>query len=437
MVCNLNKIETIKNQLSSAEGRLRELDCERESLLSQIKLLHQELNKTIQEQTYSHSNNETPVSIVNNLSHPEAKIALFRSLFRGREDVYPKRWESQSKGSSGYSPVCKNEWSPGLCKKPRIKCNECSNRIFLPVTDEVIQKHLEGKTTIGVYPLLTDETCWFLAVDFDKETWKEDIITFLDTCKRIAIPAAVERSRSGNGGHVWFFFSGPIPAITARKLGSYLLTETLENRPEIGLDSYDRFFPSQDTMPQGGFGNLIALPLQKKPREHGNSIFLNEKLCPYEDQWFYLGSVERITPEKVNKIVDKAVLDGKVIGIPLVPEEDDNEQPWNNLHSKRKRSTVSGPFPSEISIVVSNQVYIPKETLSPSLKNRIIQIAAFQNPEFYRKQAMRLPTYDQPRIISCAQNFAKYIGLPRGCQSEAIELLASLNYLRRNYNEKM
>ena len=178
MVHDLNNIETIKNQLSSAESRLRELDWERESLLSQIKLLRQELNKNIQEQTYSQSKNDTSVSIVNNLSSPEVKIALFRSLFRGREEVYPKRWENKSKGSSGYSPVCKNEWSPGLCNKPRIKCSECSNRIFLPVTDEVIQKHLEGKTTIGVYPLLMDETCWFLAVDFDKVTWREDVIAF-------------------------------------------------------------------------------------------------------------------------------------------------------------------------------------------------------------------------------------------------------------------
>jgi superfamily II DNA or RNA helicase len=426
----LNKIETIQSELLAKKERLRELDRERDLLLSQIYSYQEKLKQITSTQ------NEHPLSPINNLSPPEVKIALFRSLFHGREDVYPKRWENHSKGTSGYSPACKNEWIRGICNKPRIKCNECSNRVFLPVTDEVIYKHLASPATIGVYPLLNNETCWFLAVDFDKESWKEDVSAFLETCKKIKIPAALERSRSGNGGHVWFFFSEPIPAVIVRKFGSYLLTKTLENRPEVGLDSYDRFFPNQDTMPQGGLGNLIALPLQQKPREHGNSVFIDDNFSPYEDQWAYLASLERIKPETVNEIVDKAMITGKVIGVSLIPEENDQDQPWNNTRNKKSLSTIIGPFPKEISIVISNQVYIPKEHLSPSLKNQLIQIAAFQNPEFYKKQAMRLPTFDQPRIIGCAQNFSKYIGLPRGCQNEVTELLTSLGIKINTVDER-
>src|SRR6266446_3844594 len=223
-----------------------------------------------------------PPAAVNFKSPPEAKIALFRTLFRGRADVYPRRFESRKTGKSGYAPACANEWVRGICEKPRIKCAECPHRRFLPVTDDVIRWHLSGRDdarqsfVAGVYPLLLDETCFFLAVDFDKANWQEDAMAFLDVGRRLGLPAALERSRSGRGGHVWLFFEEAIPAALARRLGSHILTETMERRPDVGLDSYDRFFPSQDTLPRGGFGNLIALPLQKRARERGNSVFLSE-----------------------------------------------------------------------------------------------------------------------------------------------------------------
>ncbi len=222
-------------------------------------------------------------SLVNNNSPPENKVALFRSLFRGREDVYPVRWERKD-GRSGYSPACALEWKRPLCGKPAVKCAGCENRKFLPVSDEIIQDHLTGKHTIGVYPLLSDETCWFLAADFDKKTWQEDAGAFLDTCNRMGISAALERSRSGKGGHVWIFFDSPVSASLARKLGCSILTRTLEEGHKLSLDSYDRFFPNQDTLPKGGFGNLIALPLQWTPREMGNSVFINSEGFPYPDQ---------------------------------------------------------------------------------------------------------------------------------------------------------
>lgn len=229
-------------------------------------------------------------TVVDRKSSSDAKIRVFRSLFRGREDVYPRRFESPKTGRVGYAPACANEWVRGVCEKPRVKCAECPNRRFVPVTDDVIHWHLSGLDAdgqmfvAGIYPLLVDETCFFLAVDFDKANWQDDAAAFLDTCRRLSIPAALERSRSGRGGDVWTFFEDAVPAGIARRLGSYVLTETMESRPDIGLDSYDRLFPNQDTLPSGNFGNLIALPLQKAARERGNSVFLDDAFTPWADQ---------------------------------------------------------------------------------------------------------------------------------------------------------
>jgi len=217
---------------------------------------------------------------VSDQSSTEAQVSLFRSLFRGREDVYPVRWERKD-GRSGYSPACGNEWNRVYCRKPKVKCADCENRSLEPVTDEVIHGHLTGKHTIGVYPLLPEKTCWFLAVDFDKKTWREDTSEFIRASEEKGIHAAVGRSRSGHGAHIWFFISRPIPALLARKFGSVLLVRAIERRYQIGLDSYDRFFPSPHTLPTGGFGNLIALPLQHRATEKGNTLFLNRAFEPY------------------------------------------------------------------------------------------------------------------------------------------------------------
>jgi hypothetical protein len=179
--------------------------------------------------------------LVHYRSAPDAKIILFRSLFRGRDELYPRRFESRKTGKSGYQPACGNEWARGLCEKPKVKCAACPHRRFLPVTSEVIRWHLEGRDddghdfVMGVYPMLQDETCFFLAADFDKTHWQEDARAILDTCRRMNLSAALERSRSGNGGHVWLFFAEAIPAALARRLGSHILTETMERRPDIGL----------------------------------------------------------------------------------------------------------------------------------------------------------------------------------------------------------
>ena len=214
----------------------------------------------------------------------EKKIALFRRLFRGRSDVFPIRWENRTTGRSGYAPACANEWQRGICEKPKVKCSACPNQAFLAVDDVSIERHLRGTDAngapfvMGVYPMLADNTCSFLAADFDEGEWRRDVFAFRETCQRHEIPVAIERSRSGNGAHAWIFFEEPIPAASARRLGAFLITDTMERVPDIGFGSYDRFFPSQDTMPAGGFGNLIALPLQGLARSSGNSVFIDEFL---------------------------------------------------------------------------------------------------------------------------------------------------------------
>jgi very-short-patch-repair endonuclease len=367
----------------------------------------------------------------NHNSSVAAKIALFRSLFRGRDDVYPRRFESRRTGKSGYQPACANEWVPGVCEKPRIKCVDCPQRRFLAVTEEVIRWHLSGRDeggrdfVMGVYPMLRDETCFFLAVDFDKAHWQQDAFAFLSICRDMKLAASLERSRSGHGGHVWLFFAEPIAAGLARRLGASILTETMECRPDVGLDSYDRFFPNQDTLPQGGFGNLIALPLQKQAREYGNTVFLDDAGQPYPDQWAYLSSIRKIDRATIEDLVHGAEKKGRIVGVRMALTDDDDE-PWTAPPSGRRQSPINGPLPEELELTLSGQIYIPKDPLSPGFRNRLIRLAAFQNPEFYKAQAMRLPTYGKPRVIGCAEDLDQYVALPRGCLEDLQRLLGDL-----------
>ena len=262
-----------------------------------------------------------------NRSPTRDKIALFRSLFAGREGVYPRRWENAGTGTAGYAPVCANEWQRGVCHKPRVRCGACPNQAFVPITDEAVEGHLRGHHTLGVYPMLADDTCRFLAADFDKETWRRDAGAYLAACRAKGVPAALERSRSGNGAHVWFFFEEPVAASLARRLGAHILTEAMERNPDIGFRSYDRFFPSQDTLPQGGFGNLIALPLQGGPRESGNSVFLDAHFEPWPDQWSFLSGLRRLNATELSTIVDEAGRRGRIVGLRL-PIDDEDEEPW-------------------------------------------------------------------------------------------------------------
>ena len=429
----MSNLDEVNRLLTETERELGKLNARRGELLGQLTELQREKASWLNGQ-------EVPpqpmLPSLTNQSSPEAKIALFRRLFRGREDVYARRFESLRTGKKGYQPVCRNEWVSGICKKPKARCNDCAHRDFLPITDNVVRNHLLGLDphdrsrrdfTMGVYPMLLDETCWFLAVDLDKASWQEDARVFWETCKLCDVPVALERSRSGNGGHFWFFFSGAIPAAVARRMGALLLTWTMERRPEIGLDSYDRFFPSQDTLPRGGLGNLVALPLQKKPRESGNSLFLDETFVPYHDQWAFLSSLRRMNRQEVETFVGEAARQDDFLGIRIPVTDENDDQPWVAPPSRRsKEPPIVGPLPEQMDLVLGNQVYVPKADLTPSLRNHLIRLAAFQNPEFYRAQAMRFSTFGKPRIISCCEDFPEHLGLPRGCLDELLDLFQSL-----------
>ena len=351
------------------------------------------------------------------------RIALFRSLFRGRDDIYAIRWENED-GRSGYMPKADRDWKSYFSAKDedRRKVDRLT-RTYRPLTDDVIHGHLVGKHTVGIYPLQQDEACWLLAIDFDKKAWQEDTAAFLATCSELGVPAALERSRSGKGGHVWIFFERALPASTARKLGCVILTRTMESRHQLGLNSYDRLLPNQDTMPKGGFGNLIALPLQKVPRANNNSVFVDAEFRPYPDQWEFLASVKRMSADAVEALVLEAQQRGDLLGVRINSAEDEDVDPWALPPSKaRAEREIPGPFPTQVQVVRSNLVYVEKNGLPSAMLNRLLRLAAFQNPEFYKSQAMRLPTFNKPRVIGCGEDLANYIALPRGCIAEAVQL---------------
>ena len=368
-------------------------------------------------QTVPSTEKEQPVP--STLSVAE-KIALFRHLFSGREDVYTRRWESATKGTSGYSPVCGNEWKRGVCGKPKVKCADCPERNLLPVTNQVLYDHLSGKHTIGIYPLRKDDSCCFLAVDFDEADWQNDSRAFLRSCHDTNIPAALEISRSGKGAHIWIFFSEPVPAKKARQLGTALLSRTCENTRQLSLASYDRLFPNQDTLPKGGFGNLIALPLQKQARGYGHSVFVDERFQPYPDQWDFLASIRPLSRQALEDAILHVCGGRHPLDVAFTEDENDS-CPWQRPAPQSTR--LSGILPRSLHLVLANQIFIDKDILTQPLANRLIRLASFQNPEFYRAQAMRLPVWNKPRIIGCAENHPRHIGLPRGCLDALLALL--------------
>jgi len=360
---------------------------------------------------------------------------LFRDYFRGREDVCAKMWVNNRTGKRGYSPVCKNEWVRALCRKPAIKCSECPNQQFLPFDEVAIRQHLDGRQVIGIYPMLKNESCHFLAIDFDKESWLEDIRAVMATCRQEGIPAVVERSRSGSGGHIWIFFSEEVPAILARKLGSSLITKTMAMRYQIDMKSYDRIFPNQDTMPKGGYGNLIALPFQKEAMRRGNSVFIDDSGEPYPDQWAFLSSLGKMSYRDVEAFVDEASKTGQIIAVRQGPVEE-NDEPWMRLPSGKRRFKVDiSELPESLDAVLANRLYIKIGEGSSVLFNQLKHLAAFQNPEFYRKQRMRFSTHDTPRVICCAEIMDGYLSLPRGCLDDVKALLGGYG-VRFNVNDK-
>ena len=348
------------------------------------------------------------------------KVALFRRFFRGRTDVYSVRWESKTTGNAGYIPACANEWKSGVCEKPRIKCGDCKNRALIPLSDSVIYDHLAGKHTIGVYPLLEDDTCYFLAIDFDESDWRGDACAMVQSCDELGVPVALEISRSGQGAHVWVFFTDRVAARDARRLGSAIISHTCSRTRQLSLASYDRLFPNQDTMPKGGFGNLIALPLQKGPREQGFSVFVDAELHPYPDQWLFLANIQPMPVHDIEPIILRATGDINPLDITFINDED-LATPWKRENRSDKKLT--GTIPKSLTITLANLIYFEKTQLQQALANRLIRLAAFQNPEFYKAQAMKMSVWDKPRIIGNAENYPQHIALPRGCLDAVHELL--------------
>ncbi|MEO8302536.1 MAG: DEAD/DEAH box helicase family protein [Betaproteobacteria bacterium] len=417
--------DKLVTELAKAESELQGLEAQLTAASAQIAALRNELAKIDATRLVAAEPPSRPAPRT-----AEGKVALFRQLFRGRPDLYPTRFVSKKTGKPGYAPACSNKFVPGVCELPKVKCGDCVRQAFKPVDDEAVIAHLKGKHVMGVYPMQDDETCWFLAVDFDKSAWRDDVRAFVQTTRRLGLPVAVERSRSGNGAHVWFFFATPVAAAAARKMGCHLITETMASRHELGMDSYDRLFPSQDTMPRGGFGNLIALPLQHGPRQEGNTVFLNDDLeaFPDEQQWAHLASLKRIDALTVERIASDASRAGSVVGVRMA-EALDNEDaaPWTRLPSgKPQTPRITGPLPDRVSAVLSQRLFVAKAGLPSPLLNRIKRIAAFQNPEFYKKQTMRLSTALTPRVISCAEDLPEHVALPRGCKADLEKMLSGL-----------
>ncbi len=407
---------------------------EYEKLLEENRLLRKEINdlKTQTRQGIIELANEPQDNIylafpetedssskINKFAKPEDKINLFFSLFKGRKDVYAKHWTNKKSDKSGYSPVCTNEWVYGLCEKPKVKCNQCPNCSYQALDSNIVESHLRGGSVVGIYPLLPDETCHFLAIDFDGDEWIDDIKIIRNICNEFAIPVSVERSRSGNGAHLWFFFNEAISATLARKFGSSLLTYGMSKRYKISFNSYDRLFPNQDTMPKGGLGNLIALPLQGLARKNKNSVFIDNSLIPYDDQWAYLSSIKRLTLSEIEEMIKK-LSKGNELGM-LKIEAEGEEKPWEKQAAIKLQNKE---FPADIKIVKANMLFVPTDGISQNALNRLKRLAAFRNPEFYKAQAIRLPTFNKPRVISCSEIRNNFLCLPRGCEGELKEILS-------------
>ena len=399
-----------------------EWSAERMALLRRIHELEEE-NARLRELLCVDIREERPKEQPLQLSLQE-KVELFRSLFKGREDVFARRWVSKANGKAGYQPVCTREWNPLFCNKKKFKCSECPNRELASLTYDDIYNHLAGKDAdgrdvIGVYAIMEDNRCNFLCIDFDDKQcvhgYKNDVLSFTEVCKRWDIPYCIEKSRSGNGAHVWIFFETPILAAKARKLGFTILTEAINSNGRVSFDSYDRIIPNQDTLPEGGFGNLIALPLQGQARKNGCSVFVDEAFVPFDDQWRYLTQVERLSELQLD-----GILNHQSASILVDLSKTSESKPWE---LPEPTSIRTEDFSANVIVSRANMLYIPYACMSAKTLSFLRCTASFKNPDFYSRQAMRLPTYSIPRIISCAEISDEYLGLPRGCEDAVVKLL--------------
>ncbi len=405
------------SRLAAIAAELRELEERRSRLLAeQAELTRRE---------YDTLPLTGPQSVATPLT-PDQKIAFFLSLFACRTDVYPRLWENPKTARKGYSPTCRNEWVRGICEKPRVKCTDCLHQAFPQLDANAIRDHLTGRHTIGSYSIRADDTCTFLAADFDGSGWRDDLTAYLRAAAKLSLTVAAERSRSGNGGHAWLFFAEPVPAALARRLGTFILAHAAVLHPALRLETYDRFFPNQDTLPSGGFGNLIALPLQKPARDHGNSVFLDNTLAPVPDQWAHLASLPRLTREDLDSALARATP-------PPTPRSthpsDDPEPAPFQLQSDESAldllpaSITRDLHPHPVAAFRAAQLVIPLANLPARLTAALKRLATFANPVFHEKQRLRFPTYDTPRFLFVGELHPDRLVLPRGVLADATQLL--------------
>lgn len=351
-----------------------------------------------------------------------AKLQLFRDLFRARQDVFAVRWENPRRNRAGYSPRCAHEWQRGVCGKPKVRCGECTNQAFMALDERQLLAHLQGRQVVGIYPLLPDDRCWLLAIDLDRRSWRDDVQALSTTCHALGVHPAIERSRSGNGAHIWFFFTEPVPAAEARRLGFTILTATMAQGVALGVESYDRLFPSQDVLPSGGFGNLIALPLQREARNAGDTEFLDNRLEPHRDQWSYLASIPKITPQRMAELFASDDEDGVLA---LRPATDPTDRPWRPPRTLRERLSETR-LPKSIDTTLADRVYIDWSSLPPTLAQALRRLATFSNPMFTELQRMRLSVARTPRVIGCFDELDRYLAVPHGCLTDVAALMEEL-----------
>lgn len=410
-----------QEKLQELEAVLADLDSQRAKLIAEISSLRSSLTRASAERPL-------PVLIGRSASPnvpvaPKEKIALFLKLFRCREDVYPKRWENTKTNKQGYSPVCDLEWVKPICQKPMVKCSECPHQKFPKLDHYAAESHLKGFQTIGSYAIREDDSCNFLACDFDGPKWKEDVLAYKQTARELGLDIAVEKSRSGNGAHAWLFFEEFVPARLARSLGTLILAKCSEFSPRLSLDSYDRFFPSQDYLPKGGFGNLIALPLQKTSRDAGNSCFLNENLAPIDDQWKFLSEVKIISRSELQFLLHSHLPKVKV----MQSEEVFDDISWSTDQAILDKTTMEKIDHcldgQTIEVSFGSMLSIPLEGLPGRVLAKLRKTASFPNPEFYKLQRMRMQTYPHSRFLFSGEIRSHEIVLPRGVLDEVTKIL--------------
>ena len=361
------------------------------------------------------------------------KIAsdFFMMFCRGRKDLYDLRYTNPKTGKNGYYTQCFNRWDRGchIQKKDGVRCKDCELRAYKPVTLPLIKAHMNGtdpngNDVVAIYPMLENNLCQLLVFDFDNhakgaeqedyanidDRWKEEINALRRICKNLDVDAVVERSRSGRGAHLWIFFKEMIPARLARKFGFALLEKGAESVNLKSFKYYDRMIPTQDALPEGGLGNVIALPLQGMALKSGNSAFVDENWNAYEDQLKVLAGTRRLTRQEIEDYLSLWYSTG------FTSEDNGTDAPWD------KNSEIeSGSVKGVVRIVLADRIYIDSSGMSNKTKRQLRRMATFSNKQYFQNQAMDMPNYDESRFIYLGSDEGKYIVLPRGLREDILK----------------